>query len=39
MLGANNAGCSVASAPFDITESAIALTLTASAIENRIVMI
>ena len=31
---ANNAGCSVASAPFDITESAIALTLTASAIEK-----
>jgi hypothetical protein len=26
-VGANNAGCSVASAPFDITESAIALTL------------
>jgi hypothetical protein len=38
MRGANNAGCSVASAPFDITESAL-FNLTASAIENRIVMI
>jgi large repetitive protein len=32
--GATNAGCSISSAPFDITESAIALTITANVIKN-----